>query len=1172
MQEVSVGKKGSLAGRAKERVRDCEESGERQVATVEEDKLFGQKIGYPTTRRPIDYRRELTTDSWEIVSEWFKAFKVTIGPKANEAISSENPETAQMTARLFYTWRDLFVEDMVQMPATDLVTHTIPTREDAIPRRARDKLYTPREREWMDRNIPRMLEAGIIDYSVSPWCHRTKFVPKKDGDLRMVHVYVPINMATVANSYPMRRMELVLNSLMQPGLTVYFQADAANGYWAVPLAQEHAYKTAFGTHRGQYHYLRMGQGLSGAPQTYTRLKDTMAGPVPEPNPEPALEVLAGKEGSFQYFMDDDFGAFKSFFDQWRFLHLAYFPRLAWGRFTLRPKKTGFFLDQIRPLGLVLQGVKGLRPSEDKVAAIRDYPTPNNLDEVNKFLWMTTYLRHFIPGRTDHALVLKEAAELETKEEWHARDVGKKDKNGRIQRGPRRVMSWKWTERQDRSFEALKKAVLERAVFGGSELRQYHLATDASRTGIGGVLFQLLDCDPGTRITTANRKSMKIVMFISLRLEGAETRYSTTEQETLAVLRCLQEVSWLVQGSAYPVLVYTDHSALIYLLRHDDAHGKIARWQQKLSQFDVEYVHIPGSQNVIADGLSRMPARFFDTELEEQTDKIEKGQGMGTERGGLVNREVDNGERAVGEHGGKVEREGQGSGERGGISLGENRDQPASQEEDLGNQGEEVVEAFAVREGGQGTGIEVWEIWKRSDWYGELMRFLLRGDFGGRDLGKNERRRIRLWAKKFVIFDGEKRKGLFYKEKNGKLALCILEEDVETTLEQYHDCHGHFAGRLLAEYLLGKAYWPTRIKDCHYYARTCPDCQSMGPIRPSVGIKPVVYLQPFDMVGLDFIGPITPTSARGNRYIIIMVDYFSRFLFARAIPAATGEAARGLFESATATFGNPLAVYTDNGQHFLGDEFHGTLVRRDIKHFPAPKTHPSSVGLAERYVQLVMGILKRRIQGSSKELWDTLLPSAVQTLNTRGVKVHGYTPSELLLGYNPRAGPNDDITAHILNDAIDQNAYDIHLARTEERRELGQERMVAAAEWQEEKEGEIRRKGEELQEGDLVLLRRFDVARHHGMKLESQWEGPYKLVDLAYHRNSGRLQDLTTHEIVRTRKGGLKERVHVNDLKLFLRRDPGQIPAPIEVLEADSVELRRLGETFGWRPGKRSFQL
>lgn len=772
--------------------------------------------------------------------------------------------------------------------------------------------------------------------------------------------------------------------------------------------------------------------------------------------------------------------------------------------------------------------------------------------------MTTYLRHFIPGRSDHAVVLKVAAELETKEDWHARDAGKKDRNGRIQRGLRRVIGWRWGERQDRSFAELKKAVMERAVFGGSERRQYHLATDASRTGIGGVLFQLLECDPGTRVPTTNRKNMRIVMFISLRLEGAEVRYSTTEQETLAMLRCLQAVSWLVQGSAYPVLVFMDHSALVFLLRHDDTHGKIARWQQKLSHFDIEYVHIPGSQNVIADGLSRMPARLFENEKEGENNELEEA----------------NGETAVV------------AVERGGTSGELGWDCGTSTEGELGEP-LGAFEAFLVREGGnehaeeeggnrRGTRWvkekEVWGIWMNSEWYGKLIRYLLRGDFGGQDVVKNERRRIRLWGRKFVLFDGEKRKGLFYKERDGRLALCVLQEDVGSTLARYHDCDGHFAGRLLVKYLLGKVYWPTRVKDCHYYARTCQDCQSMGPIRPSAGIKPVVHLQPFDMVGLDFIGPITPTSAQGNRFIIIMVDYFSRYLFARAVPAATGEAARGLFKTATETFGDPLAAYTDNGQHFVGEEFHGMLVRRRIKLFPAPKTHRSSVGLAERYVQLVMGILKRRIQGSRKELWDTLLPSAVQTLNTRGVKVHGYTPSELLLGYNPRSGPNDDITAHILNDALDANAYGIHLARREERREQGQIHMVAAADWREEREAEKDWKGEELRDGDLVLLRRFDIARHHGMKLEKQWEGPYKLTDMAYHMNSGRLRDIMTGEIVRVRKGRLKERVHVNDLKLYLRRDPDRFPATVEALDASAVELKQLGKACGWLPGKRGFVL
>ena len=111
----------------------------------------------------------------------------------------------------------------------------------------------------------------------------------------------------------------------------------------------------------------------------------------------------------------------------------------------------------------------------------------------------------------------------------------------------------------------------------------------------------------------------------------------------------------------------------------------------------------------------------------------------------------------------------------------------------------------------------------------------------------------------------------------------------------------------------------------------------------------------------------------------------------------------------------------------------------------------------------------------------------------------------------------------------------------------------------------------LVEGDLVLLRRFDVARSHGMKLETRWEGPFRLVEMAYHQKSGRLQDITTGEIVRVRKGGLKERVHVNDLKLFLQRDTKRIPYTGD-FEANAVELRNLGRVVGWEPGRRSFKL
>ena len=75
---------------------------------------------------------------------------------------------------------------------------------------------------------------------------------------------------------------------------------------------------------GQYHHLGMGQKLAIAPQTYTRLKDIIGRLFPGPNPEMALNN-SGIQGVFKTFVDDDYGARRSFEDQFKFLRNHYFP-------------------------------------------------------------------------------------------------------------------------------------------------------------------------------------------------------------------------------------------------------------------------------------------------------------------------------------------------------------------------------------------------------------------------------------------------------------------------------------------------------------------------------------------------------------------------------------------------------------------------------------------------------------------------------------------------------------------------------------------------------------------------------------------------------------------------------------------------------------------------------
>jgi hypothetical protein len=91
----------------------------------------------------------------------------------------------------------------------------------------------------------------------------------------------------------------------------------------------------------------MGQGLTEAPGTYSKLKDLTMGPIPKPHSEPVLVAL--QEVAFEYFIDDDAGAAESVANIITFLHIHYFPQLAWAGLTLNPSKSYFFMKEIKIL-------------------------------------------------------------------------------------------------------------------------------------------------------------------------------------------------------------------------------------------------------------------------------------------------------------------------------------------------------------------------------------------------------------------------------------------------------------------------------------------------------------------------------------------------------------------------------------------------------------------------------------------------------------------------------------------------------------------------------------------------------------------------------------------------------------------------------------------------------
>ena len=441
-------------------------------------------------------------------------------------------------------------------------------------------------------------------------------------------------------------------------------------------------------------------------------------------------------------------------------------------------------------------------------------------------------------------------------------------------------------------------------------------------------------------------------------------------------------------------------------------------------------------------------------------------------------------------------------------------------------------------------MEWWDVWLKDDWYGNVVTYLLFGPQEG--MPEKSYRKIRQEAKKFMLMKTEPPQ-LAYQEVSGELSTCIRHDQVQRILQRFHDNHGHVSVGIMGRNLMGRYYWPGLMKDIAHWCTSCLLCQQLGPLRNSTQVKPILSLQPMDMMGMDFLGPITPHSKNGSVYILLAVDYFSRFLFAHVTIRNTGEAVVEFLENSAKIFGWPIAFYVDNGSHFVKGKLPVKLREVGTRLISAPVMNPRSVGLAERYVQLILAGLRAVVAaGSDMDRWDEYLDTIVNAINTRVLKVHPYTPAQLFISFNNRVHPLDytlaekvpqhQIVTEVYKDDIEsllkrrEEEYGLRLAQIEEVRELTRERVLRDQEEKEAKAAIPRYQAPKL--GDLVLRRRFNVDESLGMKLHTKWDGLYRLSKISQSGVSGELTDIKSGKTI--------GRYAFKSLKVFIPREQSQV--------------------------------
>jgi hypothetical protein len=446
-------------------------------------------------------------------------------------------------------------------------THRINLTEETTPSVQHQRRLNPNMKEVVRKEILKLLDVGII-YPVpdSPWVSPVQVVPKKGGitvirnnnnelipsrtvtGWRVCIDYRKLNDATRKDHFPLPFIDQMLERLA--GHEYYCFLDGYSGYNQIPIAPEDQDKTTFTCPFGTFAYRRMPFGLCNAPATFQRCM---------------MAIFSDMvERSIEIFMDD-FSVFGPSFDTC-LAHLeAVLKRCTETSLVLNWEKCHFMVTEGIVLGHKVSK-EGIEVDKAKVAVIENLPYPNSVKGIRSFLGHAGFYRRFIK---DFSKITKPLCSLLLKD-----------------------AKFEFTNDCILAFNRLKKELTSAPILTAPDWSlPFTLMCDASDTAVGAVLGQKKD------------KRMHVIYYASKTLDEAQLNYATTEKELLAVVYACEKFRSYLVGSK--IIVYTDHSAIKYLMTKKDAKPRLIRWVLLLQEFDLEILDKKGSENTVADHLSRL---------------------------------------------------------------------------------------------------------------------------------------------------------------------------------------------------------------------------------------------------------------------------------------------------------------------------------------------------------------------------------------------------------------------------------------------------------------------------------------------------------------------------------------------------------------------------------------
>ena len=931
-------------------------------------------------------------------------------------------------AELLSEFADVFSASPTDLGRTDLVQHEINTGNAAPIRQGARRLPIHLKRE-AEEHVQDMLKRDIIEPSNSPWASPVVLVKKKDGSTRFCVDYRALNDVTIKNSWPLPRTDDCFDALT--GSQWFSTLDLCSGYWQVEMSEQDKPKTAFTTGKGLYQFRVMSFGLCNAPATFERLMEGVLAGLP-------WEICL-------LYLDDVIVHAPTVAEEFTRLQTV-FQRLRNAKLKLSPKKCFLLQRSVSFLGHVISN-EGVSTDPKKVEAVRDWPNPQTVKDVRRFLGLSSYYRRFIKNFADIA-----------------RPLHKLTEEGR---------EFKWSSECEDAFNQLKRALTTTPVLAFPTTNDpFILDTDASNTGAGAVLSQVQDGHE------------KVIAYFSRTLTKSERNYCVTRKELLAVILAVKAFHHYLCGKKF--LIRTDHRALKWLLKFKNPEGQLARWLELLATYDFTIEHRSGMQHGNADSLSRRPCGNckYCNQAEQREDQQEDSDCA------KCNMAVIEGNQLPSSQPGKS-------------------DDPGS--------GEQIVQHRT-------EDASTWETWTLKWTNNELRQKQLADSNIAKVMEWKESTGTRpQWAQvspengtvkaywsqwdRLQIRDGVLCRRWESTAGDTITWQLILPESLRNeVLLQLHNkkTAGHLGLAKTVQRVKQRFYWANCSKDVRRWCRKCDLCASRRRTQRKLRAPMQTYNvgAPMERVALDILGPL-PVSERGNKYVLVIGDYFSKWTEGYAIPDQEAiTVARVVVEEFITRFGVPRQIHSDQGRNFESLVFQEMCKLLGMEKTRTTALHPQSDGMVERFNQTVEAMLSKFVAEDQRD-WDEHLPLLMMAYRSAVHETTGLSPCELMLGRSINL-PIDLMfgTPEPQRDyPSDQSDYVEKLReRIERTHTFARENMRLESERQ-KRNYDHRAQVRQFNRGDPVWL--YDPTRKKGRspKLQRPWKGPYivtsRLDDLVY---------------------------------------------------------------------------